>query len=114
MRLTEKQKKFIDYYIETGNASESSKRAGYKGDNLDVIGSKNLSLLNEYIEPRLKEIEQSRAYDLENIFIFWTEIIKDNQEKTSDRLRASELLAKSLGGFIIKVEQKEICTEWFI
>ena len=29
-RLTIKQKKFIDYYIETGNATESARLAGYK------------------------------------------------------------------------------------
>ena len=28
-KLTEKQKRFIDYYIETANATESAKRAGY-------------------------------------------------------------------------------------
>jgi len=29
MKLTEKQKRFIDYYIQTGNASESCRMAGY-------------------------------------------------------------------------------------
>ena len=32
-KLTEKQKRFIDYYIETGNASKASELAGYKGKN---------------------------------------------------------------------------------
>lgn len=38
-RLSEKQKRFIDYYIETGNASEASKKAGYISDNHDVMRS---------------------------------------------------------------------------
>ena len=29
--LTEMQKRFIDYYIETANATEACKKAGYKG-----------------------------------------------------------------------------------
>ena len=29
LKLTLKQRKFIKYYIETGNASEASRRAGY-------------------------------------------------------------------------------------
>lgn len=40
-KLTEMQKRFIDYYIETANATESAKRAGYKGKNLNRIGSQN-------------------------------------------------------------------------
>ncbi len=35
--LTEKQKRFIDYYIETGNASKASELAGYKGKNLKYL-----------------------------------------------------------------------------
>lgn len=29
--LTEMQKRFVDYYIETANATEACKKAGYKG-----------------------------------------------------------------------------------
>ena len=32
-KLTEKQKRFIDYYIETANATESARRAGYSEKN---------------------------------------------------------------------------------
>ena len=39
--LTEMQKRFIDYYIETANATEACKKAGYKGKNLNRIGSQN-------------------------------------------------------------------------
>lgn len=28
-KLTEKQKRFIDFYIETGNGAEAARRAGY-------------------------------------------------------------------------------------
>ncbi|MGK5506724.1 terminase small subunit [Brevibacillus formosus] len=31
MKLTPKQQKFADYYIETGNATEAYRRAGYTG-----------------------------------------------------------------------------------
>ena len=30
-KLTPKQKAFADYYIETGNATEAARKAGYKG-----------------------------------------------------------------------------------
>ncbi|RQN13726.1 terminase small subunit, partial [Clostridium perfringens] len=33
MKLTPKQKAFAEYYIETGNATEAARKAGYKGKN---------------------------------------------------------------------------------
>ena len=39
--LTEKQQRFVDYYIETGNATEAARRAGYKKPN--PSGSENLA-----------------------------------------------------------------------
>ena len=39
--LTEMQKRFIDYYIETANATEACKMAGYKGKNLNRITCQN-------------------------------------------------------------------------
>ena len=114
MKLTEKQKKFIDYYIQTGNATESCRLAGYKGNNLDRLGYENLRKLENYIKPRINELDLKRTATLEEIFEFWTNIIRDNETKTNDKLRASELLAKSQGAFIEKVEVKPVITDWFI
>ena len=59
MNLTEKQKKFIDYYIATGNATESCRKAGYKGNNLDRIGYENLRKLENYIKPRVESLDNA-------------------------------------------------------
>ena len=40
--------------------------------------------------------------------------MKNEDIKTNERLKASELLAKSQGAFIEKVEVKEIETDWFV
>lgn len=114
MKLTEKQKKFIDYYIQTGNATESCRLAGYKGNNLDRIGYENLRKLEIFIKPRINELDLKRTASLEDIFKFWTNTMNNKEVKTNDRLKASELLAKSQGAFIEKVEVKEIDTNWFI
>lgn len=62
-KLTEKQKRFCDYYIETGNASESARRAGYKQPH--VQGCQNLEKLSikNYIDERLKKLEDARIAD---------------------------------------------------
>lgn len=72
MRLTEKQKRFIDYYIQTGNATESCRLAGYKGNNLDRLGYENLRKLEVFIKPRINELDLRRTASLEDIFKFWT------------------------------------------
>ena len=48
MKLTPKQKAFAEYYIETGNATESAIRAGYSKKTARVIGQENL------LKPTLK------------------------------------------------------------
>ena len=44
IKLTLKQRKFIKFYLETGNASEASRRAGYANDRQQ--GCQNLTKLN--------------------------------------------------------------------
>lgn len=114
MELTERQKRFIDFYIQTGNATESCRLAGYRGNNLDRLGHENLRKLENYIKPRIEELDLSRTATLEEIFQYWTKVMYDESIRCSDRLRASELLAKSQGAFVDKVEIKAIETDWFI
>lgn len=60
MKLTEKQKRFADYYIESGNATDAARRAGYKQPH--VQGSQNLEKLSvrEYIDEQMKKLADKR------------------------------------------------------
>lgn len=67
--MNEKQKKFADYYIETGNAAQSAIRAGYSKKYAKTNTSKLLTntsklLTNtniaQYIKKRLSTLEQER------------------------------------------------------
>lgn len=62
VKLTEKQKKFADYYIELGNATHAAINAGYSekyaGQNVDKL-LKNTNL-KKYIEERLEQIASER------------------------------------------------------
>ena len=61
--LTEKQKRFADYYIETGNMTEAAIKAGYSKKTARVIGQENLlkPAIKNYINERLKELEEKRV-----------------------------------------------------
>ena len=60
MKLTEKQRRFVDYYVETGNASEAARRAGYAEKAAYRTGSENLRKpqVKAAIDARLKELEE--------------------------------------------------------
>jgi len=119
-KLTPKQERWIDEYIKYNDYTTASRNAGYKGsnDNLRAIGYQNSlkfkDLLNERRVELSKEIKNDSIATLEDIFKFWTDTFKDEDNKQADRLKASELLAKAKGGFVEKVEVKKVDTDWFI
>lgn len=112
-KLTEKQKRFIDYYIETGNASEASKLAGYNGKNLNRIGSENLSKLDKFIKIKLEEKDNKRIASQDEVLEYLTKVMR-GQEKDSfgldaslqDRTKCAELLGKRYGTFKESVDVK--------
>jgi phage terminase small subunit len=103
-KLSEKQKRFIDYYVETGNATEAAKRAGYRGNNLNRIGSENLSKLDGYIKERMKELENERIATADEVLTYLTKVMRDEGLETKDRTKAAELLGKRHALFTEKID----------
>ena len=103
MKLTPKQKAFCDYYIQTGNATEAAKKAGYSKKNARIIGAQNLTNLNvsAYISERMAEIDKARVADADEVIRFYTSVmrgeIKDQfglDASLADRLKAGDSLMK--------------------
>lgn len=102
--LTLKQQKFIDFYIEKGNATEAAELAGYKGKNLNRIGSENLSKLDKYIKVRLQQLEEKRIATADEVLRYFTSVMR-GEEKDSfgldaslrDRNDAAKCLAQRFG-----------------
>lgn len=112
-KLTPKQKAFADYYIETGNATEAARRAGYKGKNLNRIASENLSKVDikQYIDQRLAKIEDKRIAKGEEVLQYLTKVMRGEEKdqfgldaSLQDRTKAAELLGKRYRLFTEKVE----------
>ena len=61
-KLTEKQKRFADYYIELGNATQAAIKAGYSKRTANPIAAQNLAKLSikTYIEERLAQLASER------------------------------------------------------
>lgn len=101
MKLTEKQKRFCDYYIASANATEAAIKAGYSKRTAKVIGAENLTkpYLHEYIEKRQKETQSKRTADMTEVKEFWASVLRDKEESMANRVKVSELIAKSNNAF---------------
>ncbi|NJI81864.1 terminase small subunit [Clostridioides difficile] len=123
-KLTEKQKRFCDYYIETGNATEAAIRAGYSEKTAKVIGAENLTkpYLKNYIDERIGQLESNRIADAKEVMEYLTKIVRNEAKEEvvvvsengvervkkdvsiRDRNKAAELLGKRYRLFTDKVE----------
>lgn len=127
IKLTEKQERFIDYYIETGNATEAARRAGYSEKTAKQIGSENLTKLDFFIKERLKELEDVRIAKADEVLKHLTAAIRGEIEEevvvvesigdgesrariikkqisAKERIRAAELLGKRYALFTEKLD----------
>lgn len=110
-KLTEKQKRFIDYYVETANATESAKRAGYSSKTAKNIGAENLTKLNYFIQERLQQLEDNRIASQEEVLQYLTKVMRGEEKdqfgldaSLQDRTKCAELLGKRYGAFKEKVD----------
>ena len=126
LKLNARQKSFCEFYVASGNATESAIKAGYKEKYAGVNADKLLKNTNisKYIRKITEEHTNNRIAKAEEILEFLTatlrgevteEVVvggfgKSATEKISknvdlkDRLKAAELLGKRYRLFTDKVE----------
>ena len=104
--MNERQKRFAELFAASANATEAAVGAGYSPRTARSIGCENLTKpdIVQYVKVLQSQFEGDRIADIEEIKSFWTGIMRDKQEKTESRLKASELLCRSAGGFIQEVK----------
>ena len=91
-----RQQKFCDYYLQSCNATDAAKKAGYSERTAYSIGEENLKKpeIKKYLAEHGKKAHKERIATAEEVLAFWSEVLRDRKEKTQDRLRASENLGK--------------------
>lgn len=92
--MTPKQQAFCDYYLETLNATEAAKLAGYSKKTAFRIGAENMQkpAIKEYIDERLRNLDKQRIADVNEILETITKIIRDNKAEYRDKLKACEMM----------------------
>jgi phage terminase small subunit len=116
--LTEKQKRFADYFIELGNATEAYKRAGYSYASDNIAGVEGHKLLKNpkvraYVDENLGQKDKERIASQDEVLEFLTSVMRgkviervpllvgqgmqelvDNVPPVQVREKAAELLGK--------------------
>lgn len=102
-KLTPKQKKFCEYYIQSGNAADAARKAGYSPQTADAIGRENLRkpTISAYIAERIGNQDKELVADADEVLRFYSAVmrgeVKDQfglDASLTDRLKAGDSLMK--------------------
>lgn len=103
MKLTPKQKKFCEYYIQSGNAADAARKAGYSPASAEAIGRENMRkpTISAYIAERVEKQDKKLVADADEVLKFYSAVmrgeIKDQfglDASLTDRLKAGDSLMK--------------------
>lgn len=124
-KLTIKQKKFVEEYIISGNATEAALKAGYSKKTSYSIGNENLKKPEIIAALRAKEeeLKSKKIASQEEVLEYLTSILRGEQEEKTligtgkgsqritnievsakDRIKAAELLGKRYGTWTDKID----------
>lgn len=99
------QQAFADYYLETSNATESAKKAGYSEKTAYSQGQRLLKNVEvkAYIDERLNQIKSDRIATIDEVMSFYTSVMRGEEKdqfgldaSLTDRLKAGQELIKRL------------------
>lgn len=118
MKLTAKQKKFCEYWVQSGNASKAARDAGYSKKTADSIGIENLGkpAIKAYIAELTSNQDKQRVADASEVLEFYSAVmrgqIKDQfglEASLADRLKAGDSLMKryAAGGLSAKTTAED-------
>lgn len=121
-KLTQKQQRFVDEYIISGNATQAAIKAGYSQKTAQQMGAENLTkpVIKAAIDARNAEIQSEKIMDMTEVMERLSAMARgETMEETvttkgdvvetaprnSDKLRAMELIGKRHGAW---TDRKEV------
>ena len=129
LKLNARQKSFCEFYVASGNATESAIKAGYSKKTADRIASENLRKLElkKYIDELMQKLESERIASAEEVLQNLTAMMRGEiqedvvvvegegdgvssarvmkkQVSAKERIKAAELLGKRYRLYTDKVE----------
>ena len=108
--MNDKQERFALEYQKDCNATQAAIRAGYSKKTAYSQGQRLLK--NVEVQNALRERKNELTATSDQIKKFWSDVMNDETEDIKNRLRASELLAKSYGDFTVNIKTEETPKEY--
>ena len=104
--LSPRRKKFCEEYALTGNGQQAAVAAGYSPGSARQQASRLLTNddILTYIRELQEKMSDARILSGTEIKMLWSDLARDDSQKTADRLTASGMLARAQGMFIMRSE----------
>lgn len=103
--LNARQKKFAEYYAQSGNAADSAVKAGYSrkyaAQNADKL-LKNTNI-SEYIKELTEKMKDERIMTAKDRQVMLSDIARSEVNEAADRIRAIDTLNKMTGEYTLKL-----------
>lgn len=105
-KLNPRQKKFAEYYAQSGNTVQSAISAGYSET---YANSRAYELLenvgvSDYIKELTEKAKDERIMTAKDRQVTLSDIAKNPENETSDRIKAIDTLNKMTGEYTVKVD----------
>lgn len=99
--MNERQRRFADEYIKTGNATQAAIKAGYSEKTANRIASQNLSKsdIKSYIDEQMQELHKQNIMDAAEALSILSEIARGKREE-------EVLMLNPITGEVIKTTKK--------
>ena len=104
--LNIRQKKFAEYYAQSGNASESARKAGYSktyAEHRTDEMLKNVEI-TKYISKLTEKMQDDRILSAKDRQAILSNIATDGENGLTDRIKAIDTLNKMTGEYLNKIE----------
>lgn len=100
--MNDRQRRFCEFYAACGNAAQAAREAGYSAKTARQQGERLLTNVDiaQYIRELQDRAAAGRIASMIQVRAFWSDVLNSPTEKTSDRLKAGELLARASGEFV--------------
>lgn len=107
-KLNARQRKFAEYYAQSGNAAESAVKAGYSAKYANTNASKLLqnTTITNYIKELSEKLKDERIMTAKDRQVLLSDIARDDENEPNDRIKAVDTLNKMTGEYTVKVDAK--------
>lgn len=104
--MTARQKKFAEYYAQCGNIVQSAIKAGYseKYANADACHILDNPSVAQYIRELSEKAQDERIMTAKERQALLSDMAKDCNNETADRIRAIDTLNKMTGEYVAKIQ----------